>query len=378
MQSSRINKSDYATFSQRMHSGIEANNVPFDGGMDITSRCNLKCVHCYVPRSPQGQELSYHEICGIIDQIVDEGCIWFLITGGEPLVRPDFLDVYAYAKNKGLLITLFTNGTLINPSIADYLAEFPPFKVEITLYGMTPETYESVTGVPGSFKRCLRGIDLLKEREVPLTLKTMVMTLNRHELLQMKDYAERMGLGFRGDALIQKRLDGSSGPDTVRLSCEDVVALDTGDEIHVNEWHRLWNRLEGPYNTDRLFTCGAGRNGFHINSTGGLQVCSMVNEPGYSLLDGTFREGYELFPEVLNQKRTRYSPCSDCKIRSLCNQCPAWGITEHGDAEKEVEYLCRIAHLRAEALGLAAAETNRDPEPAHSTGSKAMEPRDSE
>jgi radical SAM protein with 4Fe4S-binding SPASM domain len=345
--------------------------------MDITSHCNLRCVHCYIPRPQQGQELNYHEICGIIDQIVDEGCLWFLITGGEPLVRPDFLDIYAYAKNKGLLITLFTNGTLIDSRIADYLAEFPPFKVEITLYGMTPETYERVTGVPGSFKRCLRGIELLKEHGVPLALKTMVMTINKHELYQMKDYAEQMELGFRADPLIMKRLDSSDGPDEVRLSCEEVVALDTGDEIHVNEWHRLWNRIKGPYNTERLFTCGAGLNGFHINSTGGLQVCNMVNEPGYSLRKGTFREGYELFPKILNQKRTRYSPCSECKIRSLCNQCPAWGITEHGDAEKEAVYLCQIAHLRAEALSLVSTEIDKEPEPAHSAGGNTMELGDS-
>lgn len=358
MECSRITELDYADFSQRIHNELMANNVPLDGGIDITSRCNLRCVHCYVPRSSQGHELSCNEIRGIINQIADEGCMWLLITGGEPLVRPDFLDIYAHAKSRGLLITIFTNGTLINPHIADYLAEFPPFKVEITLYGITAKTYESITRVAGSFERCLRGMELLLKNGVPLLLKTMLMTLNKHEFLQMRSYAQQIGLELRHDSLIQKRLDGSAKPVEVRLSCEDVVALDLIDDKYVNEWRKLWDRLGESSNTDVLFTCGAGLNGFHINSRGDLQVCVAVNQPGYSLLEGSFRHGYyELFPKVRAQKRTRQSPCSSCKMRSFCGQCPGWAIAEHGDPEEKVDYLCQVTHLRAEALGLIRAKS---------------------
>src|SRR5437660_365316 len=112
--------------------------------------------------------------------------IWSLIAGGEIFARRDFLDIYAYAKRKGFLITLFTNGTMITEKIADFLADLRPFTIEITLYGGTKETYENLTGIPGSYERCLRGIDLLLERNLPLKLKTVALSITKHEIPLMK------------------------------------------------------------------------------------------------------------------------------------------------------------------------------------------------
>ncbi|MGB3904717.1 MAG: radical SAM protein, partial [Anaerolineae bacterium] len=165
MECPHIPKTSYAEFSNRLHDKLGGKRVPIAGSLELTFRCNLRCVHCYLGDTRAGipgkQELTYAEIRDLLDQIVDEGCLWLLLTGGEPLVRPDFLDIYTYAKQKGLLVTLFTNGTLITPQIADYLQQWRPFVVEISLYGRTKETYEKVTGVPGSYERCMRGIQLL-------------------------------------------------------------------------------------------------------------------------------------------------------------------------------------------------------------------------
>ena len=163
----------YSDFSLRLHQKVVGKRIPLVGSLEVTERCNLSCVHCYInlPAGDQGarkRELNAVEIYDILDQIVEEGCLWLLLTGGEPFVRPDFLEIYTYAKKKGLLITLFTNGTTITPRIADHLAEWRPFAIEITLYGHSQETYERVTGVQDSYERCRRGIELLQERELPL------------------------------------------------------------------------------------------------------------------------------------------------------------------------------------------------------------------
>ncbi len=110
----------------------------------------------------------------------------------------DFLEIYAYAEKKGLLITLFTNGTLITREVADHLAMLRPFRIEITIYGPTRETYERVTGIPDSFERCLRGIHLLRERGLPLILKTSVLTINKNEVWDLKRFSEE-SLGFIED-----------------------------------------------------------------------------------------------------------------------------------------------------------------------------------
>ncbi len=341
----------YQTFSERIYTKGAKERIPLVGGIELTERCNLKCAHCYIAYDPKKKEMSSEEIFHTLDEITDAGCLWFLITGGEPLVRDDFLDIYTYAKKKGLIVTLFTNGTLITPYVADCLKEFMPFIVEITLYGITKETYEKVTGVPGSFKRCREGIDYLLERNIPLKLKTMVMTLNKNELWDMMDYAERSGLEFRFDPALNPRLDGSKNPCSLRISPEEVVELDLADEKRSKEWREFCKKFISPPQSDYLYNCGAGVSSFHVDSYGQMSVCIMSRYQSYDLLQGSFHEGWNDFiPQFLDQKPKNDYKCGQCELISLCGQCPGWAWLEHGNPEASVEYLCQIAHLRAEAF----------------------------
>ena len=189
----------YGEFSQIFHARTMQRHLPLSGTIEVTRRCPLTCVHCYnnlpmADHEASSTELSYAEHCRILDELADAGCLWLLFTGGEIFARRDFLDIYTYAKTKGFLITLFTNGTLITPRIADYLAIWRPFAIEITLYGRTKETYERLTGVPGSYEKCLRGIHLLLERKLPLALKSVAVTVNVHELHDMQEFADELGV----------------------------------------------------------------------------------------------------------------------------------------------------------------------------------------
>ncbi len=221
--------------------------VPWLISLELTERCNLRCVHCYVNR-PAGddevrrKEMTLAEWQGILDQVADAGTLWLLVTGGEPLLRPDFPDFYRYAKGKGLHVILFTNGTLLTPELADLLAEYPPWEIEITLYGATAEIYERVTGVPGSYDRCRRGIDLLLERGLALNLKTMALTLNVHELPAMQRMADDLGVRFRWDPAVHSRLDGDHRPLACRLSPEEIVALERQDPKRMQQWQEYCGR----------------------------------------------------------------------------------------------------------------------------------------
>jgi len=207
---------NYGDWSLDLHQRVVAQRVPVSGSVEITQRCNLKCTHCYNSLAlsdieARRNELTYDEHCRILDEITAAGCLWLLYTGGEIFARKDFLDIYTYAKRKGLIISLFTNGTLITPKVADYLVRWRPFAIEITLYGRTRETYERVTGIPGSYERCMRGIRLLMERGLPLKLKTMAITINKHEIWEMKRFVEEdLGLEFKFDAMINPRIDAQS------------------------------------------------------------------------------------------------------------------------------------------------------------------------
>jgi len=153
----------YGEFSSNVHERFAGKRAPMDVSIEVTRRCPLDCQHCYnnLPMGDQvarSQEMTFAEHVQLLDDLVAAGTFWILYSGGEIFARKDFLDIYTEAKKRGFLITLFTNGILINERVANYLAEYRPFSIEITLYGATKETYEELTQVPGSYDRCMRAI----------------------------------------------------------------------------------------------------------------------------------------------------------------------------------------------------------------------------
>jgi radical SAM protein with 4Fe4S-binding SPASM domain len=353
---------NYATFSARVAVRGAGDRIPLSGAIEVSRRCPLHCVQCY-NNLPMGDaaarraELSTTEHYRILDEIAEAGCLWLLYTGGEIFARPDFLDIYIHAKRQGLLITMFTNGTLISPRIADHLARYRPFSVEITLYGATASTYERVTGVPGSYEQCWHGIRLLVERGLPLKLKTVGLTINRHELWQMQRQAEEAGLEFAFDAQINPRIDCSLGPLGFRLDPAAVVALDLQDPRRLAEWRRLAERFGAsggwPATGGSLYDCGAGISSFAIDPEGMLTLCVLSHRDRFDLRRGTFREGWDGFLRAVRaQKVARPTACAACSLRWMCAMCPANGHLENRDAERPVAFLCETSHLRAYALGM--------------------------
>jgi radical SAM protein with 4Fe4S-binding SPASM domain len=302
-------------------------------------------------------ELTLDEHRVLLDQLEQAGCLWLLYSGGEIFARRDFFDIYEYAKRRGFLITLFTNGILIDERVADRLAAMPPFSIEITLYGATAITYEALTGIPGSYEKCMRGIHLLLERKLPLKLKTVAVSINHHEVFAMKELAEELGVEFKFDAMINPRIDCSSSPLAVRLTPEEIVSLDLRDGERVAEWRRLAEEfapdLPAPGVTQLLYDCGAGVNSWAVDPYGNLTMCVLSHMDKFNLRGRTFNEGWEfLTTQVRRKPITRPTKCNTCSLKSLCGMCPANGELENGDPEAPVEYLCRVAHLRAEAFGV--------------------------
>jgi radical SAM protein with 4Fe4S-binding SPASM domain len=356
----------YMEFSAQLHKNARTSRLPTNGTIEVTHRCPLECAHCYnnLPVGDQAarrRELDTQEMFRVIDEIADAGCLWLLFTGGEIFARHDFLEIYTHAKQRGLLITLFTNGTQITPAIADYLVEWRPFAIEITLYGRTRETYERLTGVAGSFDRCMRGIRLLKERNLPLNLKTVAVTINRHEIQDMQRFAEEeLGVGFKFDGMINAGIDCSHSPLSVRLTPAEMVHLDFIDPVRLEGWAGLTRTRIGPVvkTRDDVYQCGGGINAFAIDPEGKLSICVLSQKDQFDLRKGSFQEGWDSFlAKVRFKKITRPTKCTDCHIRILCSACAATSELEHGDPEAPIEFFCEVAHLRAHAVGF--------PPPAH-------------
>ena len=325
--------------------------LPLLGSVELTRRCPLACSHCYLGfdrNIPPEEELTGEELSGLFDQFRAEGCLFLAFTGGEPLLREDFRGIYLGALRKGFLITVFTGGTLIDRAMADFLGRYPPFHLDITILGATGKTFERITGRPGSFQKSRKAIELLAEREIPFGLKTVVSSLNRGELEEMKRFARRYGQTLRFDSQICPRLDGGRDNLRYRLTPREAVRLDREDREKWREWKDYVCRTGEFEDRGLLYGCGGGVTNFHVNSRGKLSLCVLDTNFSFDLRKGAFREAWrEFIPRVRATRAGPDSPCRGCRLRSLCTTCPAWARLETGDPAKPVNFLCQAAGIRA-------------------------------
>jgi radical SAM protein with 4Fe4S-binding SPASM domain len=352
----------YTDFTGFIHEHYAGERVPLEVSLEVTRRCPLECLHCYNnlamgDLAARNRELSKEEYFKVLDELEQMGCFWLLFTGGEIFARRDFLEIYTYAKTKGFLITLFTNGTLISEKVVNHLLEWPPFAIEITLYGRTRATYEALTGVAGSYDRCIRGINLLRDCGLPLKLKTVGTSINKHEVLAMKEFAEQeLHVGFKFESLINPRIDCSQSPLAVRLSPEEVVALDLHSPQMAGEHRKNIEReMRAPTplgGGNKLYSCGGGVKSFAIDPYGHMTICVLSHQESYDIRGGSVKQGWDHFLlKVRRRERKQITKCAECRLHSVCSMCPANGELENGEAESPVDFLCEVAHLRAMALG---------------------------
>lgn len=356
MVSPDIPELSYSEFSRRLHS----KRIPLYGTLETTFRCNLNCVHCYVNEPMDSKEIQSHEmplerLRRLIDEIVELGCLELLLTGGEVLARSDFPELFSYAVRKGLRVTVFTNGTMVTERVISLFKQYPPKRVEITLYGMTRATYERVTRIPGSFDKCIRGVRLLLENGIHFALKTMVLQWNEHEVSQMRSFAEQVGVTFRHDALVNPRVDGKEiARADLQVSSERLVAIDLQVPKILERQHESAKGLSearGVEGGGKVYSCGAGRVAFTVDPYGNLQLCQLSRKFSFNLTDAPFADGWNgHFPKLLARTKTRDTLCVTCHMRSLCAGCPGANELESGDAEKPVAQFCEITHQRMHAL----------------------------
>ena len=357
---------------QRLHlwDKMKAKRAPISFDLEITARCNNDCRHCYInlpagDRKAKVAELSVTEIGEIADQAVKMGALWCLITGGEPLLRPDFPEIYLTLKRKGLLVSVFTNATLITEAHVALFKKYPSRDIEITVYGVTRETYEAVTRRAGSFNRFMNGLNLLLESGVRVRLKAMAIQSNLHEQAAIAAFCrERTKDYYRFDPQLHLRFDGNETRNgeirAERLAPEQVVALETADETRFNalteNCDTLINDEFTHYGCDHLFHCGAGNGSFSVSYDGQFRLCSSLWAPGttYDLRTGTLEEAWNDFVpavrDLRSQRKEFLETCRKCALVNLCLWCPAHTHLETGEMDGTTPYFCQVAHLRAENI----------------------------
>jgi radical SAM protein with 4Fe4S-binding SPASM domain len=287
------------------------------------------------------------EALRLLDEIAEAGCLFLVLTGGEPLLRSDFATIYRYAKEKGFMITVFSNATLIDETVLDLFRELPPHAVDISLYAATAETYERITGAKRSFQRCMDGIARLRDAGIRYRMKTVLMTLNQHEFADMEAIAERNEVPFRVDCAINPRLDGDRSPLGLRVAPEQAVELELVSEARHASWNE-WHEKSIPLASQgKLYNCGGGVSGFHIDAYGWLLPCVIGTAFKYDLRTGPFDKGWDRMGSWIAKKTVPEDhKCNHCDKRLFCTWCPAFSELENVDASAPCEYLCLLAAAR--------------------------------
>ena len=339
--------------------------------MELTERCNNNCIHCCInlPANDgvaKKKELSTAAVKEILNEAASMGCLSVRFTGGEPLLRDDFEELYLCARKLGLTVLLFTNATLMTPSLAELLSRIPPLEeIEVSVYGMKKTSYEAVTRAPGTFEAAWRGINLLLEKNVPFVVKGALLPPNKEEVQAFESWASTIpcmegppSYSMFFDLRCRRDEKKNDSIRKVRTAPEEGVRfLARRNEERLKEMRTFCSRFMGPTG-DKLFSCGAGINAGCLDAYGGFQLCMNLRHPDtvYSLAKGSLEEAMSrFFPKVraMKAKHPAYlARCARCFLKGLCEQCPAKSWAEHGTLDTPVDYYCEIAHTEARALRL--------------------------
>jgi MoaA/NifB/PqqE/SkfB family radical SAM enzyme len=341
-----------------MQDKLQNLRLPLDGHIDLTYRCNNHCRHCWLwlPANlrEQKEELTFDEIKRIVDEARSMGCRKWSISGGEPMLRPDFPEIFDYVTSKAVSYSLNTNGTLITPEMATILKRKGTKMV--ALYGATKETYDHVTRHPGGFEKVMRGFSYLKEAGAGFIVQLIPMRDNWHEWDEMQELAQSLSSHWRigapwlylsasGDPRVNEEIRRQ------RLDPKDVVELDKPDMTYDENM----GGETGPHSCqncedDYLFaSCIKGRRDFHVDPYGKMSFCAFLKDPAfrYDLRQGSFEDCWERFIPSLSVKaqlgREYVENCGACENRRDCRWCAVYAWLEHRRFSAPVEHLCEVA-----------------------------------
>ncbi|MBN1472349.1 MAG: radical SAM protein [Syntrophaceae bacterium] len=343
--------------------------------IELTERCNNNCIHCCInlpenDKKAKAREMTTSQVKSILTEAAALGCLQVRFTGGEPLLRTDFEELYIFARRLGLKVLIFTNARLITPQLADLLVRIPPLVfMEVSVYGMRRESYEAVSRVPGSYEQFKRGVDLLLARKIPFVVKSALLPPNKSEIDELEAWAKTIPWmdkppGYSMFFDLRNRRDDEKKNKLIkslRLSPEEALKVLTRDAVKyrkdMEEFASKFMRPSG----DKLFACGAGH-GLCIDAYGYAQPCMGVRAPELTFnLFGrpadeknTLAQALDFFKNLKDIKAANpdyLHRCAVCFLKGMCEQCPAKSWMEHGTLDTPVEYLCEAAHAQARFLG---------------------------
>lgn len=340
------------------------NRVPLSGSFELTPRCNMNCRMCYIRMSEEemrtrGREYTAKEWIAVGQECVKQGMLMLLLTGGEPFLRPDFREIYTEMKKLGLIISINTNGTLIDEKTVEWLSKDPPARMNITIYGSKAETYKRLCRNEMGYETAVEAVDMLHEAGINVNINASFTKYNVQDLEEIIAFAKERNLRVNPTSYMFPPVRNAKNgvtDDEVRFTSEEFADTRfrsmqkqmTPEEFalvvrSVKEGNPVIPEEMG--DCDRSLSekmgCMAGRSAFWITWDGRMTPCGMMNEP----VTRPFEDGFaESWKTIVQKTDEIYMPpeCKTCEARKLCPVCGALATAEgHGDSTKRPDYLCR-------------------------------------
>lgn len=351
---------------------IKANmaKIPLGGTLELTPMCNMDCNMCYIKQSVVNIEklggiLPLEQWLNIAKQLKKMGTLFLLITGGEPLLYPNFKKLFAELHKMGFILQLNTNGTLIDEEMADFFLQYMPRQINITLYGANDETYKNLCHNPNGFSQVTNAIKKLNKRSIPLRITSSLTPDNIQDIEEILGFAKKHELEFSPNEYMfpTVRLYGEKRK-FQRFSPEECAKVRIRSRLLMNKQTTMYEQaklmLRQIENTKPLpdhrkgFQCKAGNSGFWLSWRGELLACGMMDKPAVDLRKSSVEEAWKKIVEECKNIRL-CSECINCNKRSICNACIASCYAEaSGNHNKRPQYLCdmtdQMIRLAKEAI----------------------------
>lgn len=353
---------EFNQFEQKLVDRYSRMKLPMDVCFELTPYCNMSCKMCYVHETKCNLPLLRKDAwLDFGRQAKALGALFVLLTGGEPLVHPDFKDIYLGLKEEGMIITLNSNGTLIDEEMADFFAKYPPRRINLSLYGPSDDVYSELCGCQDGFTKVKRGIELLLGRNVAVKINIIANKMNYPYLEEMYQFCASYGLDVEANSYLFEplRLDGMNNRQ-YQLSPEEMADANLRWDMYrlsMEEFmvrsvvaHEALTRYVKPHSCEgNCIQCRAGSSSFWLCWDGFMTPCVNILKPRINVPDHGIEKAWQYIVEEVSRIRIS-GKCNSCSLRQLCQTCAAVSLHENGSFGDVPQIICDATMEQAKRM----------------------------
>lgn len=309
-------------YTEEMYIKAHDNRILLSLMVELLTKCNEKCIHCYIPQHTSNG-VDTERIKKLIDEFRDLGGLNLSLTGGEIFLRKDLFEIIEYARKNYLRIFLLTNATMLDEEIVRRLKCNNIAELSVSVYSLDSDVHDKITGVKGSLDKTLQGLSLAKKYNIPVTVKTPLMDINKYSYKELKNYCKENGFKYLASTIIFSK---SNGDDSIKsLSIND------------NDLAKVYKETKdiAPVSKRKLFdeACGSLKYSLAIDASGNVYPCNSLYYKVGNIYTDSLSDIWNgvTIQNIQNIKKKDLHICSKCKVQEKCSRCPGLALLEDGD-----------------------------------------------